>query len=113
MVADPDSFLPLTPRVFHILLALADRPEHGYNIMKEVEERSEGRVTIGPGTLYEAIHTLHRRGLIEETDDRPDDDDRRRRYYVLTALGRDVMDAETDRLAAVVELARSKQAVRR
>jgi len=105
--SDPDALLPLTPRVFHILLALAEGPEHGYRIMKEVEERSRHRVRIGPGTRYEAIHRLEDGGLIEECDERPDPelDDQRRRYYRLTGFGREVLRAETERLAEVVGFA--------
>jgi hypothetical protein len=77
----PDSFLPLTPAVFHILLALADEEAHGYAIMQEVAERSEGTVRLGPGTLYGAIGRLLADGLIEEREERPDPemDDARRR----------------------------------
>lgn len=110
MASRPDELLPLTPRVFHILLALADGEEHGYRIMKEVEERSGGRVRIGPGTLYEAIRRLVKNGLIEESSDRPDPelDDKRRRYYRLTAFGSGVLRAESERLADLVTFVRSK-----
>ena len=113
-VAVPDDLIPLTPRVFHILLALVDEEQHGYRIMKEVEVRSDGRVRIGPGTLYEAIHRLVKNKLIEESCDRPDSemDDQRRRYYRLTQLGRGVLAAESERLAALVGFARSKDLVK-
>lgn len=109
-VGTPEDLIPLTPRVFHILLALVDEEQHGYRIMKEVETRSEGRVRIGPGTLYEAIQRLVKNRLIEESTERPDAemDDQRRRYYRLTDLGRRVLRAESDRLAALVGFARSK-----
>jgi DNA-binding PadR family transcriptional regulator len=112
-VEGPEDLIPLTPRVFHILLALVDEEQHGYRIMKEVEERSEGRVRIGPGTLYEAIQRLVKTQLIEESDERPDAemDDQRRRYYRLTDLGRRVLHAESDRLAALVGYARTKNLV--
>ena len=108
-----DKLLPLTPRVFHILLALVDGPEHGYQIMKEVEERSGGKVRIGPGTLYEAIQRLVKSGVIEESAERPetDLDDQRRRYYELTDLGQGVLEAEADRLADLVGFARRKNLV--
>ena len=111
--ANPEKLLPLTPRVFHILLALVDGPEHGYQIMKEVETRSEGKVKIGPGTLYEAIQRLVNTGLIEETDERPADhlDDQRRRYYELTDFGQQALEAEADRLADLVGFARSKKLI--
>lgn len=111
---NPDTFVPLTPRVFHILLALVDEEQHGYRIMKEVETRSEGKVRIGPGTLYEAIQRLVKNGLIEESSERRDAemDDQRRRYYRLTDLGRRVLQAESDRLAALVGFARTKKLVK-
>ena len=82
--------------------------------MKEVEARSEGKVRIGPGTLYEAIQRLVKNRLIEETNERPDAemDDQRRRYYRLTDTGRRVLQAESDRLAALVGFARSKNLVK-
>ena len=84
--SDPELFLPLTPAMFHILLALADRERHGYHIMQEVDERTEGKVRLGPGTLYGSIKRMLADGMIEETDERPDADmdDERRRYYRLT-----------------------------
>ena len=107
---NPQQYLPLTPAVFHILLALADGEKHGYAIMREVEKSTAGRVSMGPGTLYGAIKRLLKAGLIAETAERPDPalDDARRRYYQLTALGRDVLGAETERLALMVESARRK-----
>ena len=103
-------YLPLTPAVFHILLALAGGEKHGYAIMREVEKSTAGRVSMGPGTLYGAIKRLLKAGLIAETAERPDPvlDDSRRRYYQLTALGRDVLAAEAERLAVMVANARSK-----
>ena len=107
---NPQQYLPLTVPVFHILLALADGEKHGYAIMREVEKSTAGRVSMGPGTLYGAIKRLLKAGLIAETAERPDPalDDARRRYYQLTALGRDVLGAETERLALMVESARRK-----
>jgi DNA-binding PadR family transcriptional regulator len=108
--AVPESFLPLTPAVFHILLALADGEKHGYAIMQEVEEVTEGRVHMGPGTLYGSIRRMLAAGLIEESDDRPDPtlDDERRRYYRQTGLGRKVLREETERMAELTALARRK-----
>jgi len=110
----PEDLIPLTPRVFHILLALVDEEQHGYRIMKEVETRSGGKVRIGPGTLYEAIQRLVKNRLIEESTERPDADmdDQRRRYYRLTQLGRGVLAAESERLAALVGFARTKDLVK-
>lgn len=111
---DPDNnprrYLPLTPAVFHILLALTDGEKHGYAIMREVERSTEGRVTLGPGTLYGAVKRLLQGGLIIEIDERPDPalDDSRRRYYALTALGREVLQTEAARLEGMVAIARHK-----
>lgn len=106
----PDYFLPLTPAVFHILLALADGEKHGYAIMQEVETNTNGTVTMGPGTLYGSIKRMLAAGLIEEADERPDPtlDDQRRRYYKLTGLGGQVVEAEAQRLVALVMLAKAK-----
>ncbi len=110
---DPQAQLPLTPPVYHILLALTDESRHGYAIMKEVEARSGGRVMLSTGTLYAAIKRLLGGGLIEETDDRPsaEEDDQRRRYYVLTRFGRQVARAETHRMADLITVAQAKRLV--
>ena len=109
--SDPELFLPLTPAMFHILLALADRERHGYHIMREVDERTEGKVRLGPGTLYGSIKRMLADGMIEETDERPDPDmdDERRRYYRLTNFGNRVARAEAERLAGLVKTARRKK----
>lgn len=108
--ADPEQEIPLTPAVFHILLALADGEKHGYAIMQEVESATEGAVTMGPGTLYGSIKRMLKADLIQESDERPDPelDDARRRYYELTAYGRRVLGAEAQRLVATVQMARRK-----
>lgn len=103
---------PLTPQVFHILLALADAPRHGYAIMREVEERTGGAVRIGAGTLYGAIKRLRDQGWIEELADGPAEEevaDERRRYYRLTSTGRAGARAEAERLERLLEQARSKR----
>ncbi|WP_420627993.1 PadR family transcriptional regulator [Candidatus Leptofilum sp.] len=107
----PENHLPLTPTVFHILLALADKERHGYGIIKEIEARTNGRIRIMAGTLYGAIKRLLERGLIQETDDRPDPelDDERRRYYRLTDFGQRVLTAEVARLEEQLRQAHSKQ----
>lgn len=109
--SSPESFLPLTPAVFHILLALADGEKHGYAIMQEVEVSTGGTVTMGPGTLYGSIKRMLAAGLLEESDERPDPtlDDQRRRYYKLTGLGGQAVAAEAQRLAVLVTLAKAKQ----
>jgi len=102
---------PLTPAVFHILLALADGDKHGYAIMKDVENQTAGRLKLGPGTLYGTIKRLLAAGLIAEIDERPDPelDDERRRYYRLTAPGRKLAIAENERLAQAVKAAQLKR----
>ncbi len=107
---DPEALLPLTPATFHTLLALADGDRHGYAIGVEVDRQTEGRVKLGPGTLYGLIKRLLADGLILETDDRPDPefDDERRRYYRLTDFGRRVASAEAARLEALVTAARAR-----
>jgi DNA-binding PadR family transcriptional regulator len=108
---DPEKILPLTPAVFHILLALVDRELHGYGIMREVTNNTEGQVRMGPGTLYGTVKRMIAAGLIEESDERPDPelDDERRRYYRLTSLGRQVAIAEAKRLSNLVSLAQAKR----
>lgn len=107
----PGDLLPLTPAVFHILLALADGPKHGYVIMKEVEAVTEGRIRMGPGTLYGSIKRMLAAGLIIEMDERPDPerDDERRRYYKLTGFGSDVLTAEARRLSDLVRVVHRKR----
>ena len=114
-VRAPEEFLPLTPAVFHILVALADGEAHGYAIMQSVSEKSMGTVRLGAGTLYGAISRLLEDKLVEESEERPDPelDDARRRYYRLTDFGVRVLAAETKRMADLVRAARSTSAVRR
>lgn len=109
-MSESGNHLPLTPAVFHILLALSDGKKHGYAIMREVELTTEGRMTLGPGTLYGAIKRLLKASLITESDYQPDPilDDSRRRYYELSDLGRKILAAESERLANLVEYARRK-----
>jgi DNA-binding PadR family transcriptional regulator len=109
---NPKSFLPLKPNWFHILLSLAVGEQHGYGIMQEVLQRTNGQVRLWPATLYGSIKRLIEAGLIEGSDERPapELDDARRRYYRLTALGRSVLDAECERLQELVRTIRAKQA---
>ena len=107
----PEDLLPLTPAVFHILLALTDGERHGYAIMQEVAESTNGQIKMGPGTLYGTIKRLLEARLIEESDRRPaeSEDDERRRYYCLTGLGQQVVEAEASRYDEMVKLARRKR----
>jgi DNA-binding PadR family transcriptional regulator len=109
MRVDADGYLaPLSQPALHVLLALGDGAKHGYAIMQGMTDRTSGRVTILPGTLYSTIKRLLADGLIEETDPPPDadSDDERRRYYRVTRKGRAVAEAETLKLAALVKLGR-------
>jgi DNA-binding PadR family transcriptional regulator len=113
--ADPERFLPLKPTWFHVMLSLADQEQHGYAIMQEVLERTDGKVRLWPATLYGTLKRLIDEELIEESDDRPAEelDDARRRYYRLTRLGRRVLAAEGERLEDLVRVIRAKPGIRR
>ena len=106
---DPVSFLPLTPAIAHILLALADQDRHGYAIMQDVATRTNGALKLSPGTLYGSIRRMLDDGLIVELSDRqrPEEDDERRRYYRITAFGRAVAQAEAARLATLLRQAKA------
>jgi len=110
---DPESFLPLTPAVFHVLLALADGERHGYAIMQEVAASTDGQIKMGPGTLYGTLKRLLEARLIAESAVRPDPalDDERRRYYRLTGTGEQVVRAEAQRYAGIVAVARGKKLI--
>ncbi|HKB12596.1 MAG TPA: helix-turn-helix transcriptional regulator [Vicinamibacterales bacterium] len=109
-MSDPRQYLPLSPQQFHILLALSDGRRHGYGIIRDVEERTAGALRLGTGTLYTALGRLEDLELVGESARRAaaPDDDERRKYYRLTPLGRAVLQAETDRLDALVRHARRK-----
>lgn len=106
---DLQALLPLPQAVFQILVALADQDRHGYAIMQDVAARTEGRLKLSPGTLYGSIKRMLEEGMIVEIDERPspDEDDERRRYYRITRFGRDVAQAEADRLSALLRQARA------
>jgi DNA-binding PadR family transcriptional regulator len=106
----PSLQLPLTPSVFHILLALADGEKHGYAVMKEVENHTAGRIRLGPGTLYGSLDRLLAARFIEECDAPSNHSilNERRRYYRLTASGRVTLQSETQRLKSAVAQARRK-----
>jgi len=112
---DPRSFLPLTPRVYHVLLALADGPLHGYGVILAVQGLTQGLIVMRTGTLYVLLRRLLTQRLIEASADRPgpDEDDERRRYYRLSELGRAVLEAESLRLQSVVAVARRTLGLRR
>jgi DNA-binding PadR family transcriptional regulator len=103
----------ITPVVFHVLLTLAETEAHAYGIMKEVSARTDGTVSVGPGSLHFTLNKLVAAHMIEESDARPDAelDDARRKYYALTEYGRVVLSEEAQVWADIVELARSKHLI--
>ena len=102
---------PLTPAVFHILLALSSGERHGYGIMKQVEADSQGKVTMGPGTLYGSLKRMLNAGLVRESDKRvdPEIDDERRIYYQITSVGAEALAAELERYQRIVEIAQQRK----
>ena len=105
----PEDLLPLSPQVFHIVIALAAGDQHGYAIMQDVAARTSGKIRLSPGTLYGSIKRMLDQGVIVELSDRQRparEDDERRRYYRLTPFGRKVIKAEAARLAESLEQAR-------
>ena len=103
-MTDPTRFLPLSPHQFHILLALTDRDRHGYGIIQDIAQRTDGAMRLGTGTLYTAIARLVQLELIADTER----EDERRRFYHLQPLGRAVLKAETARLEALVRHAHAR-----
>ena len=113
---DVQTHLPLTEATLLILFSLAPGPRHGYAIIKDVQTLSQGRVVLSTGTLYGALKRLLRRGWIERADDaepllaKGEEPGRPRKLYVLTHLGQRVLDAEVERLQALLTIARLRTA---
>jgi DNA-binding PadR family transcriptional regulator len=107
---DVDAFLPLPAATFHILIALAREDRHGYAIMQDVEQRTDGALRLSAATLYRSIQRMLDQGLIRETRDRPvpELDDERRRYYRITSLGETIARAEARRMNEMVRMARAQ-----
>jgi DNA-binding PadR family transcriptional regulator len=107
---EPESYLPLTPAVLDIMVALGNEELHGYAIMQEVRRRTQGGRRLAPGTLYRSLKQMDERGWVVEAEERPEPnlDDERRRYYRLTDLGRKVALAELERLEGLVRAGRSR-----
>lgn len=108
--SDLDSLLPLTPTAFHVLVALANVPRHGYAVAREVEELTEGRLVMGPGTLYGSLQRMLASGLIREAEN-PGDEGlhaERRRYYAITAVGSAALRAESARLLRAARVAQER-----
>ena len=104
-----EAFLPLSNLAFHILIALADGDQHGYGIIKDVEERTRGTVNIRSGALYSMLQKLREDGLVTEAPTPRATRDARRRYYRVTAFGRKVAAAESERLAEMLASARRRR----
>lgn len=105
-----DPHLPMSPAMFHVLVALAETDKHGYAILKDVARLTDGAVRLSAGTLYGILRRLVSEGMVAETEERPapELDDERRRYYRLTEFGRRVARAEAERLEEMIALARAK-----
>lgn len=101
---------PLTPAVFHILLALSSGERHGYDIMKQVEADTQGKVNMGNGTLYGSLKRMLDAGLVKESDKRvdPEMDDERRIYYQITGIGAKALEVELERYKNIVTLAQKR-----
>jgi DNA-binding PadR family transcriptional regulator len=105
-----DALLPLPAATFHILIAVAREDRHGYAIIQDVEQRTDGELRLSAGTLYRSIQRMLEQGLIRETRDRPapEFDDERRRYYRITPFGEEVARAEVQRMTSLVRMARAQ-----
>ncbi len=97
---------PLTPAVFYIMLALFGEDRHGYDVMRQIKEDSEGKVTMGPGTLYGSIDRMMEVGLVERASNKSTDP--RRIYYRLTAHGKKILQTEVDRISLAAKVAAAK-----
>ena len=115
MPPDPRSFLPLKPVDLQLLLALAESERHGYGLVREIADRTEGLVVLDPGNLYRVVKRLADDGLVAESGRRPAPDlgEERRRYYRITALGTRVLGAELQRLQSLVSSPAVRAVVRR
>ena len=101
---------PLTTPVFQILLSLIDEELHGYALIQDIRERTDGEVSLTASTLYAALKRLLDAGLIEELGARPrSGDDARRRYYRITTSGRAAARDEARRLERLTAQARTKK----
>jgi DNA-binding PadR family transcriptional regulator len=111
-MSDSKTYTPLTPAVLYILMALSDSEKHGYAIMKQVELDSQGKVSMGPGTLYGSLKRMLDSGLVAESDKKvdPDMDDQRRIYYKITGLGSSALKEELDRYEHVVAITKRRTA---
>ena len=108
LLRNPEAHLPLTNLAYHVLIALAGAPRHGYGIIKDIEERTGGAMQLRSGTLYTAIQRLQADGLLQRAGSPDSESDPRRRYFTLTDLGQQVARLETQRLTAMIGTARER-----
>ena len=108
MLDDHSSFLPLSPAILHILMALAGEERHGYGIMQEVSRQSGGSYKLGPGTLYDNLQKLLEQGIVEESAGPNQDEDPRRKYYRLNPFGAGLLTAEIGRLEVLFRKAKTQ-----
>jgi DNA-binding PadR family transcriptional regulator len=110
---DPEALLPMRPVDFLVLMTLARGERHGYGIVADIAEQTDGSIRLVPGNLYAVLQRLESQGLLAETDRRPapDLDDRRRRYYAITAFGTRVLSAEAERLKSLVGMAEALELI--
>lgn len=113
VMSDSKTYTPLTPAVLYILMALSYEEKHGYGIMKQVEEDSEGKISMGPGTLYGSLKRMLDAGLVSEGDKKidPKMDDQRRIYYKITDLGQKALAEELERYQRVVRITKRRNAL--
>lgn len=112
-MSDNKTYTPLTPAVLYILMALSDSEKHGYAIMKQVDADSEGKTSMGPGTLYGSLKRMLEAGLIAESDKKVDTklDDQRRIYYKMTGLGQKKLAVELERYKRILTLTKRRSAL--
>jgi DNA-binding PadR family transcriptional regulator len=114
LMPEVTSYLPLNPRDYLVLFSLSEGERHGYGIVKEVEEQSDGAVKMDPSNLYRTLKRLIQQGLVQESDPRTvEADDERRRYYSITTLGRKVVRAEAARLSKLTTAAAQRRLITR
>src|SRR5262245_35023349 len=103
---DVRHLLPLKPLVFEVLLALGEGERHGWSLVREIQQKTDGQ-RILPANFYRTLRTMVADGLIEEDDSRADDEARERRYFRLTRRGQEAAGLEARRLRDVVTDART------
>jgi DNA-binding PadR family transcriptional regulator len=110
-MVNPSHFLPLNPRDYLVLFSLTGGERHGYGIVREVEDQSDGIVKMDPSNLYRCLKRLLQQGLVEESEQRIDSDNERRRFYTITELGTQVVALEAARLGKLTEAAHHRHLI--